>query len=167
MSRSPGAIGVPIVITGFEPLDLLEGVLSRVRQLEAGRAGGREPVRAGRPPRGQSGRPQVGRGGVRGLRPQMAGHRHDPAERAAAARRVCATTTPSEIRSSWKTSRPRNRRLHQRADPQGAQEAARLPGVRQDVYAGAPLGATMVSSEGACAAYYAYGRHLEAEAVHA
>jgi hydrogenase expression/formation protein HypD len=24
-----------------------------------------------------------------------------------------------------------------------------------------PLGATMVSAEGACAAYYAYGRHLE------
>jgi hydrogenase expression/formation protein HypD len=27
-----------------------------------------------------------------------------------------------------------------------------------------PLGATMVSAEGACAAYYAYGRHLEAAA---
>ena len=27
-----------------------------------------------------------------------------------------------------------------------------------------PLGATMVSSEGACAAYYAYGRHLESSA---
>ncbi len=27
-----------------------------------------------------------------------------------------------------------------------------------------PLGATMVSSEGACAAYYAYGRHLETSA---
>ncbi len=26
-----------------------------------------------------------------------------------------------------------------------------------------PLGATMVSAEGACAAYYAYGRHLEAQ----
>jgi hydrogenase expression/formation protein HypD len=26
-----------------------------------------------------------------------------------------------------------------------------------------PLGATMVSAEGACAAYYAYGRHLERE----
>jgi hydrogenase expression/formation protein HypD len=26
-----------------------------------------------------------------------------------------------------------------------------------------PLGATMVSSEGACAAYYAYGRHLESK----
>jgi hydrogenase expression/formation protein HypD len=24
-----------------------------------------------------------------------------------------------------------------------------------------PLGATMVSAEGACAAYYAYGRHLD------
>jgi hydrogenase expression/formation protein HypD len=30
-----------------------------------------------------------------------------------------------------------------------------------------PLGATMVSSEGACAAYYNYGRFREAEAVHA
>jgi hydrogenase expression/formation protein HypD len=26
-----------------------------------------------------------------------------------------------------------------------------------------PLGATMVSAEGACAAYYAYGRHLQLE----
>jgi hydrogenase expression/formation protein HypD len=26
-----------------------------------------------------------------------------------------------------------------------------------------PLGATMVSAEGACAAYYTYGRHLEAQ----
>jgi hydrogenase expression/formation protein HypD len=26
-----------------------------------------------------------------------------------------------------------------------------------------PLGATMVSAEGACAAYYAYGRHLQME----
>ena len=29
---------MPIVITGFEPLDLLEGVLLTVRQLEEGRA---------------------------------------------------------------------------------------------------------------------------------
>jgi hydrogenase expression/formation protein HypD len=28
-----------------------------------------------------------------------------------------------------------------------------------------PLGATMVSSEGACAAYYTYGRHLVAQPV--
>ncbi|QXV56531.1 hydrogenase formation protein HypD [Amycolatopsis sp. TNS106] len=30
--------GVPIVVTGFEPLDLLEGILMAVRQLESGRA---------------------------------------------------------------------------------------------------------------------------------
>jgi hydrogenase expression/formation protein HypD len=29
--------GVPIVVTGFEPVDLLEGILAAVRQLEAGR----------------------------------------------------------------------------------------------------------------------------------
>ncbi|USX54496.1 hydrogenase formation protein HypD [Lentzea sp. HUAS12] len=32
------AYGVPVVVTGFEPLDLLEGVLMAVRQLEQGRA---------------------------------------------------------------------------------------------------------------------------------
>ena len=30
-----------------------------------------------------------------------------------------------------------------------------------------PLGATMVSAEGACAAYHAYGRHLESAKAHA
>lgn len=30
--------GVPIVVTGFEPLDLLEGILLAIRQLETGRA---------------------------------------------------------------------------------------------------------------------------------
>src|SRR5215813_1955304 len=45
---------VPIVVTGFEPLDLLEGVLRTVQQLEAGRAEvenqyGRAVSRAGNP----------------------------------------------------------------------------------------------------------------------
>jgi hydrogenase expression/formation protein HypD len=30
--------GVPVVVTGFEPVDLLEGILRTVQQLEAGRA---------------------------------------------------------------------------------------------------------------------------------
>src|SRR5581483_5127151 len=42
--------GVPIVITGFEPVDLLEGVLRTVQQLEAGRATVENPyARAVRP----------------------------------------------------------------------------------------------------------------------
>ena len=32
------AIGVPIVVTGFEPIDLLQGIFLCIRQLEAGRA---------------------------------------------------------------------------------------------------------------------------------
>ena len=36
--RSRARYRVPIVITGFEPVDLLEGILMAVRQLEAGRA---------------------------------------------------------------------------------------------------------------------------------
>ncbi len=44
---------VPIVVTGFEPLDLLEGILLAVRQLEAGPGRGREPVRPRRRARGQ------------------------------------------------------------------------------------------------------------------
>ena len=38
MDRSRRRFKVPIVITGFEPLDLLEGILRTVEQLEAGRA---------------------------------------------------------------------------------------------------------------------------------
>jgi hypothetical protein len=45
---------VPIVVTGFEPLDLLEGILMAIRQLEEGRARGREPVRPRREARGRA-----------------------------------------------------------------------------------------------------------------
>ena len=43
---------VPIVVTGFEPIDLFEGILRTVRQLESGRGGG-EPVFACGPPGGE------------------------------------------------------------------------------------------------------------------
>ena len=40
--------GVPIVVTGFEPLDILEGIRRTVHQLEEGRARGRERLRRAR-----------------------------------------------------------------------------------------------------------------------
>ena len=40
---------VPIVVTGFEPLDILRGVLMCVKQLEEGPGRGREPIRPCRP----------------------------------------------------------------------------------------------------------------------
>ena len=48
---------VPIVITGFEPLDLLQGTLMTVRQLEAGKADVENQYAACRRPRRQPGRP--------------------------------------------------------------------------------------------------------------
>jgi hydrogenase expression/formation protein HypD len=43
----------------------------------------------------------------------------------------------------------------------GLRKPHECPAFGKDCSPQSPLGATMVSSEGACAAYYAYGRHLE------
>ena len=48
---------VPIVITGFEPIDMLEGVLRTRAAARSGPGRGGEPVRPGRAARGQSARP--------------------------------------------------------------------------------------------------------------
>ena len=45
---------MPMVVSGFEPLDLLQATYMLVRQLEDGALRGREPVRALREARGQS-----------------------------------------------------------------------------------------------------------------
>ena len=45
---------------------------------------------------------------------------------------------------------------------QGLKKPHQCPAFGKQCTPHSPLGATMVSSEGACAAYYAYGRHLEA-----
>ena len=63
---------VPIVVTGFEPLDLLEGILRTVRQLEEGR-GELENQYARVCGRKATGRAQAARRGLRGLRPQLRG----------------------------------------------------------------------------------------------
>ena len=68
---------VPIVITGFEPLDILEGILMAVRQLEEGRARSRKSVRAGGHARRQPGGARSDFRGVRDRRPQMARRRVD------------------------------------------------------------------------------------------
>ena len=82
---------VPIVVTGFEPLDLLEGVCMCVRQLEEGARRGREPVRARGPPRGQRGRRRRMRREVFEVVDRAwRGIGDDPDERP----RRCATRTP-------------------------------------------------------------------------
>ena len=126
---------VPIVVTGFEPLDLLEGTLMTVRQLEAGRAEvENQYARA------------VERGGNRaganaGLRKYS---RSVIANGAASARSPraasgCATnfaiTMPSGCSKSKRSIRKEPADLHQRPDLEGNEEAARLSGLRDALHA--------------------------------
>jgi hydrogenase expression/formation protein HypD len=151
---------VPIVVTGFEPLDLLEGILRTVQQLESGRSAvdnqyGRAVRRGGnaaskrliqdvfevcdRKWRG------VGRISLSGfkLRPEYQAH---DAERRFAVEDI--ETEESPICISGQILK-------------GLKKPHDCPAFGCACTPQTPLGATMVSSEGACAAYYAYGRHLE------
>ncbi len=153
---------VPIVITGFEPLDLLEGTLMTVRQLEEGRAEvenqyprvvRREGNRAAqdlvaqvfevcdRKWRGVGAIPQSGLK----LRDEFAAY---DAERIFDVGSIA--TEESGVCISGLVLR-------------GAKKPFDCPAFGKACTPEHPLGATMVSAEGACAAYYAYGRHLQTQ----
>ena len=149
---------VPVVVTGFEPLDLLEGIYLAVRQLERGEA-------------------RLENQYARAVR--RAGNDH--------ARRVVADvfevsdrqwrgigTIPSSGLTLRAPYRRFDARLRLQVLPAPVSEATEcisglvLQGLRRphDCPAfgtrctpDAPLGAPMVSSEGACAAYFAYAKH--------
>ncbi len=153
---------VPIVITGFEPVDILEGTLMTLRQLEAGVAkvenqyprvvqrDGNQTARdlvhkvfevCDRKWRGVGSIPASGYG----LREEF--HAHD------AGRIFDVQAIDTQ-------------------EPAICISGLILQGVKKPLDCAAfgkqctpehPLGATMVSAEGACAAYCAYGRHLTTE----
>jgi hydrogenase expression/formation protein HypD len=156
---------VPIVITGFEPIDLLEGVLRTVQQLEAGRAEVENQYsRAVRPEgnpaskrlvedvfevcdRKWRGVGLIPRSGYR-LRDEYRDH---DAERLFEVDRI--ETQESSVCISGQILR-------------GLKRPHECPAFGKTCTPRTPLGATMVSAEGACAAYYAYGRHLESGEAH-
>jgi hydrogenase expression/formation protein HypD len=154
---------VPIVVTGFEPVDLLEGVLCCVEMLEAGRHGvenayaravhavGNRHARSvvddvfevtDRKWRGIG---TIPHSGLR-LRAEYAlfdaETRFDVSELAAEESKLCLSGLVL----------------------QGLKKPHECPAFGRECTPQTPLGATMVSSEGACAAYYHYGR-LKAEAL--
>jgi hydrogenase expression/formation protein HypD len=157
---------VPIVISGFEPLDILEGTLMAIRQLEEGRASvenqySRVLGRTGNLP-AQRLVSQVFESGDRKwrgigtipmsgyhLRDEFAGH---DAEKLFEVDEI-ATLEP-EICISGQILR-------------GIRKPHDCPAFGTLCSPQHPLGATMVSAEGACAAYYAYGRHLNPQGADA
>jgi hydrogenase expression/formation protein HypD len=150
---------VPIVITGFEPIDILQGVLMCVRQLEQGRAElengyARAVQREGNPSaqsmiervfeirdrawRGLGVIPQSGFGLSEEFRDYDAELIYDVEDIHAVEPAVCMS---GEILK-------------------GLKKPLDCPAFGKQCSPEHPLGATMVSAEGACAAYYSYGRHL-------
>jgi hydrogenase expression/formation protein HypD len=154
---------VPIVVTGFEPVDILEGILMAVRQLEEGRHEvENQYVRSVRHEGNRPAQDVIGRvfqlvdrqwrgigmipmSGL-GLKPEFADF---DAELKFGLGGITAIEPP-ECRAGDV--------LRGRLKPHDCPEF----GVRCTPEN--PLGAPMVSSEGACAAYYNYGRYDPATA---
>ena len=149
---------VPIVVTGFEPLDILQGVAMCLAQLETGRAEvENQYARAVRPegnppairqirevfevvPRKWRGIGEIPASGL-ALREAYAAH---DAERQFGVEHIEAKESAECIAG---------------AVLQGHKKPHDCPAFGIHCTPDRPLGAPMVSSEGACAAYYRYRRH--------
>jgi len=152
---------VPIVVTGFEPVDLLEGIRRTVLLLERGRAGvenayGRAVARDGNPAaramidevfevvdRKWRGVGTIPKSGYRIAHEYRA---HD-AEKIFEVDAIATREAPACI--SGLVLR-------------GLKRPCDCPAFGRQCTPETPLGATMVSGEGACAAYYQHGRRPEA-----
>ena len=149
---------VPIVVGGFEPLDLLEAILMLVSQLEDGRAEaenqyGRSVAREGNvaarrtmeqvfevADRKWRGIGEIAQSGYR-LRPEFEAH---DAEKIFNVAGVSAEEPPECISALVL---------------QGLKKPTDCTAFGERCTPDTPMGAPMVSGEGACAAYYAYRRH--------
>jgi hydrogenase expression/formation protein HypD len=148
---------VPITVTGFEPVDLLAGILATVEALEAGRcevvnAYKRAVSREGNPAaralvrgvfevcdRKWRGIGEIPQSGLR-LRPELA--RFDAAARFGTSG-IKSAESPLCIAGEILM---------------GHKKPRECPAFGKPCTPDRPLGAPMVSAEGACAAYYAYRR---------
>ena len=148
---------VPIVVTGFEPLDILQGILMTVRQLEAGRAEvenqySRAVRREGNPP-AQDLIQQVFRVVPRKWR----GIGEIPQSGLGLSGDYAAFAAETKFGLT-------EHRVEEPAEClaglilQGLKKPQECPAFGTRCTPEHPFGATMVSSEGACAAYYRYRR---------
>jgi hydrogenase expression/formation protein HypD len=153
---------VPIVVTGFEPLDVLEGIRRAVHQLEAGRAElenayPRAVRREGNLPAQQMLADvfTVTDRGWRGIGviPASGWRLSERYAEFDAEARFAVTdirTEESPLCRSGEVLR-------------GHLKPNQCPAFGKECTPRTPLGATMVSSEGACAAYFQYGRFTAQE----
>ena len=156
--------GVPIVVTGFEPLDLLEGIRRAVVQLETGRA------------ECENAYPRVVTEPGNRAAQQVIAEVFEPCDRSwrgigtipASGWRLAAAYRNLDAELRFGVGE-----LHAEESPlchsgevlKGTLKPNQCPAFGRECTPRTPLGATMVSSEGACAAYYHYGRTQPAQLV--
>ena len=153
--------GAPIIITGFEPVDILEGILLCVQQLESGRA-------------------EMANAYSRAVRPEGNIHARRIVEQVfaicdrdwrgigvipqsgLAVRPAYAAYDAAQRFILKKTSAPSVTECISGSIMRGVKKPPDCPAFGTRCSPEHPLGAPMVSSEGACAAYYRYrSRTLE------
>jgi hydrogenase expression/formation protein HypD len=148
---------VPIVVTGFEPVDLLQGLWMVLRQLEEGRAEvENQYARAVRPEGNRPARrllaelfePTDRRWRGIGLIPHSGYRLRGPYARFDAEQRFALSEMTVEESPLCIAGQVL----------QGVRTPCECPAFGTQCTPDRPLGAPMVSSEGACAAYYRYGR---------
>jgi len=151
---------VPIVVTGFEPLDIVQGILNTVKLLEAGKS-------------------EVGN-----AYPRVVTYEGNQSAQKIINEVFCDCdwkwrgigTIPQSgwcLRPELGIFNAENRfnveDIHPEESPlcisgqilQGLKKPKDCPAFGKECTPETPLGATMVSDEGACAAYYKYGRYIE------
>lgn len=153
---------LPVVVTGFEPLDLLSGILACVEKLEAGQCEvlncyGRSVRPEGNPAAQDMVREvyEVCDSPWRGMGPLVAGGLRLRREwsRFDAERLIEAESKAALVELSL---------CHSPDVLRGRIKPPECPSFATVCTPETPLGAPMVSSEGACAAYYRYRNHLGA-----
>jgi len=153
---------VPIVVTGFEPLDLLEGIRRTVIQLEEGRHEVENAYERAVTFEGNKGAQkllsevfEVTDRAWRGI-----GVIPQSGWKLSAAYREFDAEERFELGDIRTVESP----LCRAGDVlRGTLKPDACPAFGKECTPRRPLGATMVSSEGACAAYYNYGRFISAE----
>ncbi len=150
---------VPIVVTGFEPIDLLQGILACVKQLEEGRAEVENQYR----------RIVKREGNPAALK--VLHEVFEPVDRSWRGLGVIAESgfgIRDEYRDYDAEQRFGSANDSASEEPANCISGKILTGVQKPYQCAAfgvrctperPLGAPMVSNEGACAAYYRYRRH--------
>ena len=149
---------VPMVVTGFEPLDILQGILMCVQQLETGRAEVENQYARSVRKEGNMPAREILRKVFRIIPRKWRGVGSIPASGFGLAKTY----------EDFDAERRFGVADHEVEEPaecisglvlQGIKKPHECPAFGKICTPEHPLGATMVSSEGACAAYYQYRRH--------